>query len=43
MFAVMLLLTVPALLKGGLSRWQGVLLLAVYAAYVVILVTQYGV
>ena len=27
MFAVMLLLTVPALLKGRLSRWQGVLLL----------------
>ena len=34
MFAVMLLLTVPALLKGGrLSRWQGVLLLCIYAAF----------
>ena len=32
MFAVMLLLTVPALLKGRLSRWQGVLLLCIYAA-----------
>ena len=31
MFAVMLLLTVPALLKGRLSRWQGVLLLCIYA------------
>ena len=33
MFAVMLLLTVPALLKGRLSRWQGVLLLCIYAAF----------
>ena len=34
MFAVMLLLTMPALLKGGrLSRWQGVLLLCIYAAF----------
>ena len=33
MFAVMLLLTVPALLKGKLSRWQGVLLLCIYAAF----------
>ena len=35
MFAVMLVLTVPALTKGKLYRWQGVLLLAVYAAYCV--------
>ena len=33
MFAVMILLTVPALLKGRLSRWQGVLLLCIYAAF----------
>ncbi len=33
MFAVMLLLTVPALLRGRLSRPQGILLLAVYAVF----------
>ena len=33
MFAVMLILTVPALLKGRLSRWQGVLMLCIYAAF----------
>ena len=33
MFAVMLILTVPALLKGKLSRWQGVLMLCIYAAF----------
>ena len=33
MFIVMLLLTVPALIKGKLSRWQGVTLLAIYAAF----------
>ena len=33
MFAVMLLLTVPALAKGKLSRWQGVALLCIYAAF----------
>ena len=33
MWAVMLILTVPALLKGKLSRWQGVLLLCIYAAF----------
>ena len=32
----MLLLTVPALLRGKLSRVQGVILLAVYAAFCVI-------
>ena len=36
MFAVMLLLTVPALIRGKLSRVQGVLLLAIYAAFCVI-------
>ena len=33
MFLVMLLLTVPALVRGKLSRLQGILLLAVYAAF----------
>ncbi len=36
MFAVMLLLTVPPLLKGKLYRSQGLLLLAIYAAFCVI-------
>jgi len=33
MFGVMLLLTVPALVRGKLSRAQGILLLAVYAGF----------
>ena len=33
MFAVMLLLTVPALREGRLRRWQGVTLLLIYAAF----------
>lgn len=33
MFAVMLLLTVPALCRGKLSRAQGVMLLCIYAAF----------
>ena len=33
MFLVMLLLTLPALLRGKLSRIQGILLLAIYAAF----------
>ncbi len=36
MLAVMLILTVPALIKGKLNRVQGVLLLAVYAAFCVV-------
>ena len=40
MFAVMLILTVPALLKGKLSRWQGVLLLAMYALFCAIQFTM---
>lgn len=36
MFAVMLLLTVPALTKGKLYRAQGIALLAIYAAFCVI-------
>ncbi len=33
MIAVMLLLTVPALIRKKLSRWQGIVLLAIYAAF----------
>ena len=33
MIGVMLLLTMPALLKKKLYRWQGIALLAVYAAF----------
>ncbi|MBQ7713947.1 MAG: calcium/sodium antiporter [Oscillospiraceae bacterium] len=33
MFAVMLLLTVPALMRGKLARWQGAALLCIYAAF----------
>ena len=33
MFLVMLLLTVPALARGKLSRFQGILLLLIYAAF----------
>ncbi|MBQ9458907.1 MAG: calcium/sodium antiporter [Oscillospiraceae bacterium] len=40
MFAVMLLLTVPAMLKGKLARWQGVVLLAIYAAFCVVQFTM---
>ena len=33
MLAVMLLLTVPALTQKKLSRWQGITLLSIYAAF----------
>lgn len=36
MLAVMLILTVPTLIKEKLSRWQGVSLLAIYAAFCVL-------
>jgi cation:H+ antiporter len=36
MMLVMLLLTVPALKKGRLFRWQGILLLGIYAAFCII-------
>lgn len=36
MFAVMLLLTVPPLTRGKLSRVQGIVLLAIYAAFCVV-------
>ena len=35
MMLVMLLMTVPALVKGRLARWQGLLLLAFYAGFCV--------
>ena len=35
MIVVMLLLTVPALMKKKLGRWQGILLLGIYAAFCV--------
>ncbi len=36
MVGVMALMTLPALIKGKLQRWQGVALLAIYAAFVVL-------
>ncbi len=36
MAGVMLILTVPALLRGKMARWQGILLLTVYAAFCVL-------
>ncbi len=36
MFFVMAFLTLPALKRGKLSRWQGIILLAVYAAFCLI-------
>ncbi len=35
MLAVMLIMTVPTLIRGKLSRWQGFLLLAIYAGFCV--------
>ena len=34
MFAVMALLTLPALISGKLKRWQGILLLAIYVGFI---------
>lgn len=42
-FAMTLIAVLPPLIKGKLYRWQGILMLALYAVYVVILVTKYGV
>lgn len=42
-FAMTVIAVLPSLIKGKLYRWQGILMLALYAVYVVILVTQYGV
>lgn len=35
MFAVMILMTIPALIKGRLKRYQGIILLALYTGYVI--------
>ncbi len=35
MFAVMIILTIPTLIKGRLQRWQGILLLLGYVSYCV--------
>lgn len=35
MFVVMILLTIPSIIRGKLSRIQGILLLAIYAGYLV--------
>lgn len=40
MLSVMALLTVPALVKKTLSRWQGILLLCIYAAFCVVQFTM---
>ncbi len=40
MLSVMALLTVPALVKKKLSRWQGILLLCIYAAFCVVQFTM---
>lgn len=37
MLGVMLILTVPTLIKQKLSRWQGILLLGIYISYTVLL------
>jgi cation:H+ antiporter len=36
--ALCLLAVIPPLVKGKFYRWQGAIMLAVYAAYVVLLV-----
>ena len=36
MTGVMLILTVPALIRGKMARWQGILLLTIYAAFCVL-------
>lgn len=42
-FAMTVIAVLPSLIKGKLYRWQGILMLALYVVYLVILVTQYGV
>ena len=39
MLIVMIILTIPPLIKGKLFRWQGILLLLIYVSYCVI---QFG-
>ena len=40
MLAVMLIMTVPALVKGKMNRAQGIILLAIYAAFCAIQFTM---
>ena len=40
MLAVMCLLTIPTLLRKKLSRWQGLVLLGIYAAFCVLQFTM---
>ncbi len=42
-FGMTLLAILPPLISGRFHRWQGILLLLAYAAYVVVLVTVYGI
>ena len=34
MLSVMIIMAVPPMINGKLKRWQGILLLAIYAAFV---------
>jgi cation:H+ antiporter len=36
MVGVMAIMTLPAIIKGKLRRWQGIALLGIYAAFVVL-------
>ena len=36
MIVVMAIMTLPAVFKGKLRRWQGITLLSIYAAFVVL-------
>ena len=36
MFAVMAIMTLPAVFRGKLARWQGILLLGIYLAFTVL-------
>ncbi len=42
-FALTLIAVLPPLVKGKLYRWQGILLLACYCAYLAVLVLKYGI
>lgn len=42
-FIMTLLAILPPLLTGKLHRWQGILMLVAYVAYLVILVTRFGI
>ncbi len=42
-FGMTLIAVLPPLIKGKLYRWQGITMLVCYTAYVVVLVTKFGV